>query len=282
MAELYRKSMIERLSSVERTDKTMELTSPLSWLCLVGITLIIVVTLIWAFMGSLPVVVSANGIVASPNSTNAVYIDDTGTIVSVIVREGMSIGIGDEVLTYKNANGDVLPLLSSQNGVVSEVLVKANDTVKQGSEVMRISPYANSRQVVVVYVPKAQTYKITPGEDVQVYMDGVDRQTYGYMWARVINVDTHASSSSGMQYVVGTDNNLIASLQNSGAVSAVTCEFYPCPEDKPTVSGYDCSTPKGGTLLVNNGSTVSVKIVVEETKPIEKMFSKVKDVWGGN
>ena len=75
MAELYRKSMIEKLSSVDRTDKTMEITNPVSWLALIGITLIIAVTVVWAFLGTIPVTVSGKGIVASPTSTNAVFID---------------------------------------------------------------------------------------------------------------------------------------------------------------------------------------------------------------
>lgn len=277
MAELYRKSMIEKLSSVDRTDKTMEITSPLSWLALIGITLIIIVTVIWAFLGTIPVTVSGKGIVASPTSTNAVFIDESGTVMSIVARGGMELKMGDPVLTYKTSDGEVHTLVSTQNGTISDVLVNVGDAVKQGSEMVRVSPNAASRQVVVSYINLASSKKIERGMTVQVYMDSADSQTYGHMWARVINIDTHAASTAGMYYVLGSDNFLTSSIQNSGAVAAVTCELYP---DDSTASGYDWTNDKGKALAVTNGSPISVKIIVDEVKPIEKMFSKLKDIWG--
>jgi hypothetical protein len=277
MAELYRKSIIEKMSSVERTDKTMEITSPISWLALVGITIIIVVTVIWAFLGTIPVTVSGKGIVASPTSTNAVFIDESGTIVSIVARKGMSLNIGDTVLTYKTSDEQVHSLVSSQTGLVSDVLVQTGDSVKQGSEMIRISPNVSSNQVVVSYVSLAKSKKIERGMTVQVYLDSADSQTYGHMWGRVVNIDTHAASTAGMYYVLGSDNYLSSNIQDSGAVAAVTCELYP---DDNSVSGYDWTNEKGDTLSVTNGSPVNVKIIVDEVKPIEKMFSKLKEIWG--
>lgn len=277
MAELYRKSIIEKLSSVERTDKTMEITSPVSWLALIGITLIVVVTVIWAFLGTIPITVSGKGIVASPTSTNAVFIDESGTIVSIVARKGMNIKAGDTVLTYKTSNEELHTLVSTQNGTVSDVLVNVGDGVKQGSETVRISPDVNSRQVIVSYINLAKSKKIERGMTVQVYLDSADSQTYGHMWARVINIDTHAASTTGMYNVLGSDNFLTSNIQNSGAVAAVTCELYP---DKTTASGYAWTNAKGEELSVTNGSPINVKIIVDEVKPIEKMFSKIKEIWG--
>ena len=277
MAELYRKSMIEKLSSVDRTDKTMEITNPVSWLALIGITLIIAVTVVWAFLGTIPVTVSGKGIVASPTSTNAVFIDESGTIMSIVARSGMKLKVGDAVLTYKTSNEELHTLYSTQNGTVSDVLVNVGDSVKQGSETVRISPDVSSRQVVVSYINLAKSKKIERGMTVQVYLDSADSQTYGHMWARVINIDTHAASTAGMYYVLGSDNFLTSKIQNSGAVAAVTCELYP---DDSTVSGYDWTNNKGKSLTVTNGSPINVKVIVDEVRPIEKMFSKLKEIWG--
>ena len=277
MAELYRKSMIEKLSSVERTDKTMEITSPISWLSLIGISIIIIVTVIWAFLGTIPITVSGKGIVASPTSTNAVFIDESGTIVSLVARAGTALRAGDTVLTYKTSDGELHTLLSTQTGTVSDVLVSVGDRVKQGNEMVRISPNVYSQQVVVCYASLSQSKKIERGMTVQVRLDSADSQTYGHMWARVVNIDTHASSTAGMYYVLGSDNFLSSSIQNSGAVAAVTCELYP---DENTVSGYEWTNKKGENLAVTNGSPVNAKIIVDEGRPIEKMFSKLKDIWG--
>ena len=58
MAELYRKSALERISSPEQLDKALKVTSPMSWLALLALTVIVIVTLIWSIVGTIPVTVT--------------------------------------------------------------------------------------------------------------------------------------------------------------------------------------------------------------------------------
>jgi hypothetical protein len=97
------------------------------------------------------------------------------------------------------------------------------------------------------------------------------------MVARVINVDSYAASTEGMDFVLGSNNNVAATFRKDKAVVAVTCELYP---DAGTVSGYFWSNEKGGRLDVTNGTLVNAKIVVEEVHPITKLFAKLKEIWG--
>ena len=278
MAQLYRKSALEKISSPEQLDKALTVTSPMSWISLAAVTFVIVVTVIWSIVGTLPVTVTTTGIVASPVSTNAVFTPETGTVSSVLVYPGSELYMGDPVVTYRTGNGDVKTIYSDQVGTVTEVLVKAGDSVNQGSEVLRVSPKASSPQVVVCYVPLGDAKKIERGMEVSVSLQSADSQTYGHMVARVINIDSYVSSLKGMNYVLGADNNMAATFQkDNAAVVAVTCELYP---DASTASGYYWSNEKGGRLDVTNGSLVNAKVIVEEVRPITKLFSKLKDIWG--
>ena len=277
MADLYRKSALERISSPEQLDKALVITSPMSWLALAGVTLIIVVTLVWSIIGTIPVTVTTSGVISSANSTNAVYIEDSGTVQSVLVRSGTMLHIGDPVLNYKLGNGTVKTLYSNQVGTVSAELVKAGDSVVQGSEVVRISPSVTSDQVVVCYVGLQDAKKLERGMDVYVYLSSADSQTYGHTQARIVNIDSYAASGTGMTYVLGTDNNLASHFLQNGAVVAVTCELYP---DDTTVSGYYWSNEKGAKLTVSNGSLITAKVIIEEIPPISKLFSKAKEIWG--
>ena len=78
MADLYRKSSLERISSPEQLDKVLQVTSPMSWLALIGVTIIVVVTVIWSVVGTIPVTITTKGIISSPVGSNAVYIQDMG------------------------------------------------------------------------------------------------------------------------------------------------------------------------------------------------------------
>lgn len=279
MADLYRKSALEKLSSPEQLNKVLTITSPLSWLALLGVTAIVAVSVIWSIFGSIPVMVTGPGVVASPASTNAVYMEETGTAVTVTVREGSWIHSGDTILSYKTADQEVHELLSDQDGKVAGVQVNTGDRINQGSEVIRISPYLADSQtsVVVCYVKLAQAKKITKNLDkVQITMDGAASQTYGHMWGRVVNVDSHAATASGMECVLGTGNNMVNSLSKGDPVAAVTIVLYP---DENSRNGFEWSNVKGMELEVSNGSPVNVRIPVETMKPIEKLFGKLKEIW---
>ena len=46
MAQIYRKTALDKISSPEQLDKSLKITSPLSWLVLLGLTLIVIVAVI--------------------------------------------------------------------------------------------------------------------------------------------------------------------------------------------------------------------------------------------
>ena len=278
MAELYRKSALEKISSPEQLDKALTVTSPMSWLALIAVTLIVVVTVIWSFVGRLPVTVTSSGIVASPDNTNAVYSMDSGTITAVLVTPGTHVYVGTPVATCLTTTGESKTIYSDQVGVVGAILVKENDSVTQGKAVLRITPYVSSRQVTVLYVKLSDAKKLERGSDVKIYLASTDSQSSGYLMGRVVCIDSFATSQEDMAYVVGSGNSLVNAFQSDGSpVVAVTCEFYP---DEGSVSGYYWSNEKGREKAVTNGSLVSGKIIVQEVRPITKLFYKLEELWG--
>lgn len=277
MADLYRKSALDRMSNPEQLDKVLKVTSPMSWLALIGITLIVVVTVIWSIVGTIPVTITTKGIVSSPVGSNAVYTQEAGTVVSVRVRVGDELHLGDPVLTYRNAGNDVVTIYSDQVGTVASLVVNNGDTLTPGNEVVRVTPTAQGPQIVVCYVPLAQAKKLERGMQVNISLDSLDSSSYGKMVARIINIDAYATSVEGMSGVIGANNNLSSTFTQEGAVVAVACELYP---DADTISGYYWSNEKGARVTVTNGSLVTAKIVTDEVAPITKLFSKLSDLWG--
>lgn len=277
MTDLYRKSSLERISSPEQLDKVLKVTSPMSWLALIGITIIVVVTVVWSIFGTIPVTITTSGIVSSPVGSNSVYTQEAGTVVSMRVRVGDELHLGDPVLTYKNAANEVMTIYSDQVGTVANLVVSNGDELTPGNEVIRVAPSAQGTQIVVCYVPLAQAKKLERGMQVNITLDSLDSSSYGYMVARIINIDAYATSTEGIAGVLGANNNLAGTFTQNGAVVAVACEFYP---DSATSSGYYWSNEKGAGVTVTNGSLVTAKIVAEEVAPITKLFSKLSDLLG--
>ncbi len=78
MAQLFRKSSIERLSSPEQLDRAIVVTSPMSWSVLAGIAIIIVCFSIWAFCGTMPTTLTAKGIILAEEQAEELNISKNG------------------------------------------------------------------------------------------------------------------------------------------------------------------------------------------------------------
>ena len=99
--DIYRKAALERLATADQLDKVMKITSPLSWVALLGVTLIIVSVIIWSFVGSLPSTVTANGmIVSSSTGTNTLLATGDGT-VELCVSKGQQVNKGEIIAKIK-------------------------------------------------------------------------------------------------------------------------------------------------------------------------------------
>ena len=152
MKEIYRKSVLEKMSSPEQLDKALKITSPLSWLALLTVAALIVAAVWWSVTGSLPETITANAIIAPPVGTNAVYSDVSGTVTDVYVGVNDYLYAGETtVATVQTPTQENYDIVSDQNGTVSELVV--GDTVGRNGEVVRLSPWLSKpeiqRQVVV-------------------------------------------------------------------------------------------------------------------------------------
>ncbi|MCI6956981.1 MAG: HlyD family efflux transporter periplasmic adaptor subunit [Clostridiales bacterium] len=277
MADLYRKSSLERMASPEQLDKVLTVTSPMSWLALAGITFVLVVTVIWSIVGTIPETITTKGIVSSVVGSNSVYTQDAGTVVSLRVRTGDMVHLGDPVMTYRNSSNQIVTVYSDQVGTVSTLTVKMDDTFTPGKDVIRVAPVSQAPQMVVCYVPLAQAKRLERGMEVNITLDALDSNSYGHMVARVVNIDAYPTPREGITSVTGADNYLESAFTKDGAVVAVACELLPDPQ---TASGYYWSNAKGASVQVQNGSLVTAKIITDEVAPITKLFSKLRDVWG--
>ena len=279
MAELYRKSSLERISSPDQLDTMLKISSPMSWLALAGATMIVVITIVWAFIGRIPMTVTTTGIVTSPDGTNAVYSNTAGTVTKVFVARGDKIYEKDVLMEVETDRKETVQILSDQVGFVGEIVAPEGSIITPNSEVLRLSPNTDSHQVVVCYVLTADAQKIKRGDNAYISLSSSDSKSYGHMVGRVINIDAGAASQNAQKKVLGSENNLNKSFSSDGkAVTAVTCELYPSDS---SVRGYFWSNTKGDQLAVNNRDMCSVKIITKQVKPIEKLFEKLFDLWEG-
>ena len=278
MKQVFRKSALDKIASVDQLDKTLRVTSPMSWLALLGVTVILVAAVIWSVTGTLPSTITASGILVEAGvSANTVLATEWGTVQEVI-GTGERVYLDTPVIRQQSGEKSVL-VTAGQIGYVTEVLVAPGSTVSNGTELVRVRPYMSAEQkhCVVAYVPVSDADKVERGMEVHITLTAANSSIYGNMTGRVVNVDTWATSTDAMAAVMGKDNSMTVEVTGSGkAVKAVTCEIYP---DPATRSGYLWSSEKGREKDVTAPQMCSVRIITENLPPITKLFSRLRDIW---
>lgn len=274
MADLYRKSSLDKLSNPEQLDRMIKISSPLSWLALVAVLLVIAATVVWSIIGTLPTTETVSGMIVDSNSVNAVYSESAGTLEKYCVEVGKDVKDGDKIAEVKQTDGSVKTIKADRDGVLSAYSLEPGIPVLAGTEVARITPKNSGDQVIVCYVPLAYAQKFEKGMEVLVYPTSIDSQKYGHMEAVIISVDEYATNTNSLAYVLGSGNMVAEQFASNGPIVSIVCKIK---TDKETKSGYYWSSDSAKNLTISNGTVISAKIVVDECAPITKLIGKFKD-----
>ena len=272
MADLYRKSSIERLSDSEQLDRMIKVSSPMSWLALVGIALVIAAVIVWAFMGTLPETVDGSGVIVSPENVCAEFSDCSGTVEKLYINAGADFSEGDKIAGIKTASGEIKTVSASSSGKAFLPLKKAGDTVFSGTEIARYTPDNAAAQTAVCYIPSAKAQRLKKGMRVLIYPMSTEK--FGHLEATVRFVGEYPAETENMKFVLGSGNSAAEEFTQEGPVTAVVCELK---TDSSTKSGYYWSNEKGKEQTLSNGTFVSAKIVIDEYAPITKLFNGIKE-----
>ena len=97
MANIYRKTALDKLSSPDQLDKAITIISPSFWIAALGGGLILAVALIWSILGRLPVNVSTSGIFMGQEGLGTVVSEGSGVVTDVYVSEGEYVKAGQEI-----------------------------------------------------------------------------------------------------------------------------------------------------------------------------------------
>lgn len=274
MADLYRKSSLDKLSNPEQLDRMIKISSPLSWLALIAVLLVIAATVVWSIIGTLPTTETVSGMIVDANSVNAVYSESAGTLEKYCVDVGKEVKNGDKIAEVKQTDGTVKVIKADRDGVLSAYSLEPGTPVLAGTEIARITPKNSGNQVIVCYVPLAYAQKFEKGMEVLVYPTSIDSQKYGHMEAEIISVDEYATNTSSLAYVLGSGNMVAEQFASNGPIVSIVCKIK---TDKETKSGYYWSSDSAKNLTISNGTIISAKIVVDECAPITKLIGKFKD-----
>jgi len=86
--EIYRKVSIERLSSPEQLDQLLKVNSARSWAALLAILLLLALTVVWAFQGSIATTAPGQGVIVRTGGVLNVSASGSGVVASLNIKVG--------------------------------------------------------------------------------------------------------------------------------------------------------------------------------------------------
>lgn len=128
MADIFRKSITDKLSSPEQLDRSIRIIPPSFWIAVAGGGLIIAVALLWSIFGRLPVSVSAGGMYMGRDGIHSVVAQAEGVVDTVYVSEGQDVKSGQEIASLSDkVYADEMQVLQERRGSVEAVTFYSYD-----------------------------------------------------------------------------------------------------------------------------------------------------------
>ncbi|KAB2962782.1 MAG: NHLP bacteriocin system secretion protein [Thermoanaerobaculia bacterium] len=131
--QLLRKASVEKLSSPEQLDMMMRVTSPMGWVALCAIGVLIVVAIVWSITFPMPVKVDGRGFMVRGEAVQEVQILTAGTLQSVEVKTGDIIEPGTVVA--KVSMPDIEARLISARALLGELEAQTSSSGSQTASI---------------------------------------------------------------------------------------------------------------------------------------------------
>lgn len=229
--KLFRSVALERLSTPERLDELMQVTTPRSWLGLVALTGLLVAALAWGILGSLPTVVKGQGIILRDGAIQTVETQASGQLTDLFVQVGDDVR-QDQVIARIFQEGDAsreggtsraVLVTSPHAGRVLETRVTRGNVLQAGTTLLSLEVGGRSLEAIL-FLPPGDGKRVRPGMDVNMAPSSVKKEEYGMLIGRVATVGELPASQQGMQRILGNEE-LAKQLSQNGAPIEVRVEL---------------------------------------------------------
>lgn len=307
--DLFRNISLKKLSSPEQLDELIKVTSPRAWLVLIAITGILISTLVWGFLGSIPTKIEGQGILLNNGGVFSIEHHTSGRVIDVRFKVGDRVKAGDVVARielpelvdrinsllddlknkednkqtglpeYKTIERQVIRLreeldykskiVSQVDGRILEINISKGSNIENGQSLITLEQSGGTVKMEAVVFVLAGQ-----GEEILPGMEAQISPTTvnkEEFGYMLGRVTSVSKYPATTQSMMKTLENekLVSELSGQGASLMVCIDLIP---DSNSISGYKWSSPSGPPVSINSGTLVNSTVVVNREKPISKII----------
>lgn len=264
MSEIYRKSSLEKISSPEQLDKMIPVSKVSSWLVLVGISLIISVSLTWVFLGSISNEMNMSGIYMNDGTIEDVFSPLDGQVDEIKVSKGDTVKKGECLAVLKGQE-----VAAPKDGIVNRINLENGQSVISGQKIAEIRTTSKDAKIVRSYVSLSKAKKLAEGMKVVLVPTTVKEEQSGHITGYIKHISLYGESEEDMYNKLG-DELLVNAFRSISSEPVMEVLIALDTNDK-TRSGYAWSSKNGESIILDDFTLMSVRVVLSTQTPIEKL-----------
>ena len=215
--KIFSREALNKLRSPEKLDTLLPITTPINWMALIAIGILLFSVVLWSIFGAFTVKVDGMGMIMdSAGVVNVLHISD-GKIKQIYVHSGSKIKKGDLIarmeqpvqdadtrmaqynIALSQSDRDAMSrasehdakktqelvneyIYSDYDGIVDEVMVETGSIINVGTPICSIRRTQNRDELSgVLYIPVEQGKRVETGMSIQLAPNGVDTSPSGWL-----------------------------------------------------------------------------------------------------
>lgn len=303
MAELFRKTALDSMSTPEQLDKQVKIMRPSVWVIFIALVTALFTFIIWSFTYHITNGVNLSGVVFTNNNIISNTAERNCIVTDVLVNEGDYVEIGDIIAVVSNTEllekiedsryelslldekskeyallfGQIEKLTdtyvastvikSSASGYVQSV--KSTGTALESGDTISAIMTDSGYNEVTAYVPMQTARSLELGMIAQVSPSYATREEYGYMTGVITSISDTPVSEESILARMGT-LSYVEGILPEGSYVEVRIRL---DLDENSANSYKWSNSKGETLSVELGTQCSIIVVISEYLPIQMLIN---------
>ncbi|NDV27669.1 NHLP bacteriocin system secretion protein [Desulfovibrio sp. JC010] len=142
--EIFRKVALERLSSPERLDQLLTVTSPAGWLSLLALGVLVICAVVWGFTGTIETKVVGQGILIRQGGAFTIESQGKGEVQDLFFRENDIVDMGQVVASIRQP--ELLDRIHSVKEKITLLERRYEQSLNFGAEDLSLNTKSLSQQ----------------------------------------------------------------------------------------------------------------------------------------
>ena len=308
-SQIFSKEALDKLRSPERLDTMLPITTPIGWMTIAAVGVLLLSVVLWSVFGAFTVKADGMGLIL--DSAGLVNVTHTagGKVSEVYVKSGQHVHKGELIAHLEQAEQsantkmkqfgmglatsdrdamgkayeygaqrqqlDVAEdVYSDYDGIVDEVLVEKGTVIGSGKPICTVRLTQDRDDLKgILYIPVEKGKRVEQGMTIQLAPNGVDVSESGSLIGVVRSVSQYPVSSQSITQKLVYDHLVqwIAATQKSALMEV----RFDLVKDADSESGYLWTSVVGEHKPITAGSFVTGSIIIERRPPLEKVFYKL-------